>query len=252
MTMLGGCVGGIIASGAGGDFTPDQYSNLRLWLDASDDDTVWQDPARTTPAGNGDPLGAWDDKSAIGNHFTQAVASAKPTRYSNYVHFPGSLKTMPGTYNALSSPTAARTVYLVFSTYTTGLFYPVELCSSGGSDQGYALSMEYGVRQISSLRKFTATPAISTLLIFTASNKSNAYSSDINGWENGVALTPGTTAPGAQDTQNGVAYIGTRNGYSPFFNGTIWELLVYQTEHTAEQRAVVHEYLANKHSITLP
>ena len=63
---------------AGGAFTPTDISGLRVWLDASDISTLWQDSARTTAvASDADPVGAWDDKSGNDYHILQATSSKR-------------------------------------------------------------------------------------------------------------------------------------------------------------------------------
>jgi hypothetical protein len=49
------------------------------WLDAGGS-ALWQDSARTTAvASDGDPVGAWDDRSGNGRHPTQATAAKRAT-----------------------------------------------------------------------------------------------------------------------------------------------------------------------------
>lgn len=61
-----------------------------LWVEASDLATLFQDSAMTTAvSANGNPVGAWKDKSGNGNHVTQATSTARPTYAS-------------GTYPAIS------------------------------------------------------------------------------------------------------------------------------------------------------
>jgi len=48
------------------------------YYDPSDSSTVFQDAAMTTPAGDGDPVGAIMDKSGNGNHITQSTAASRP------------------------------------------------------------------------------------------------------------------------------------------------------------------------------
>ncbi len=60
-------------------FLPTDVDGLQLWLDANDASTLFQDAAKTIPAGNGDVVGAWADKSGLGNDATQTTTAAKPT-----------------------------------------------------------------------------------------------------------------------------------------------------------------------------
>jgi hypothetical protein len=56
--------------------------SLRLWLDASDDATLWQDPAGSIAATNGSAVARWEDKSLSGIVVTQANTNNTPT-YTN-------------------------------------------------------------------------------------------------------------------------------------------------------------------------
>lgn len=50
------------------------------YYDLSDDDSVFQDTAGTTPAGDGDPIGLIQDQSPNGNDATQGTAADQTTR----------------------------------------------------------------------------------------------------------------------------------------------------------------------------
>jgi hypothetical protein len=65
---------------SGGDtWLPSELSGLKVWYDADDLDTLYQDSAKTTPvAADGDPIGCWGDKSGNGDDVTQGTTSAKP------------------------------------------------------------------------------------------------------------------------------------------------------------------------------
>ena len=67
-------------------FVPPDISGLKLWLDSSDTSTVYQDAAKTTPAGDTDVVGAWTDKSGQGNDATQAVTAAKPIYHTGVLN----------------------------------------------------------------------------------------------------------------------------------------------------------------------
>ena len=54
-------------------------NDILLWLDATDTSTLFQDTALTTPAGNGDPVAGWRDKSGNDFHATQSDSFLTPT-----------------------------------------------------------------------------------------------------------------------------------------------------------------------------
>jgi len=72
-------MGGI---GQGAAATP--ASGMVLWLKSGTG--LYQDAAKTTPAANGDAVGAWADQSGNGNDATQATAGLKPVRIDNVVN----------------------------------------------------------------------------------------------------------------------------------------------------------------------
>ncbi len=72
-----GPLGSAAAGAGGGTFDPTQIAGLKFWLKA--DGVLWQDSARTVRAtADGDPVGAWDDGSAIGANCLQATAGRRP------------------------------------------------------------------------------------------------------------------------------------------------------------------------------
>jgi hypothetical protein len=60
-------------------YLPTDISGLKLWLDAQDLTTLYQNSACTTAvAANNDPVGCWRDKSGNTNHSTQGTAGFRP------------------------------------------------------------------------------------------------------------------------------------------------------------------------------
>lgn len=105
-------------------FSPSGISGLKLWLRA--DGTRWQDSARTTPAtADTHPIGAWDDASGAGNHFTQATAGKRPLLKTGIVNslpvlrFDGSNDTLV-TAVASGLDSASFTQFVVMKKATTG------------------------------------------------------------------------------------------------------------------------------------
>ena len=61
-------------------------ANLKIWLDADTANTMWQDAAASSAAGNGNSLALWQDKSGTGNHFAQTTANDRPTVQTNQIN----------------------------------------------------------------------------------------------------------------------------------------------------------------------
>lgn len=58
-------------------FTPPVIPDCVIWLRA--DLGVYTTSGGSTPSGNGDPVGRWEDQSGAGNHVAQATAGNRPT-----------------------------------------------------------------------------------------------------------------------------------------------------------------------------
>jgi hypothetical protein len=66
--------------GAASSFVPTDAPGLRLWLDANDISTLFQDAGRTIPVvADGNSIGGWSDKSGVGNHVIQPAGGNQPT-----------------------------------------------------------------------------------------------------------------------------------------------------------------------------
>lgn len=63
---------------------PQTIQGLKLWLDANDSTTLFQDSSATTLAtSDGDPVGCWKDKSGNAKNATQTDGTKKPARTNN-------------------------------------------------------------------------------------------------------------------------------------------------------------------------
>lgn len=73
------CIGIGLDTGGQARFGPSSLSPV-AWYDPSDQATLFQDSAGTTPVtATGQPVGKMLDKSGNGNHLTQATAASRPT-----------------------------------------------------------------------------------------------------------------------------------------------------------------------------
>lgn len=92
--------------------------DCRLWLDGQDASTQWQDAAGTTPAGIGDTIQKWDDKSGNGDDVSrvQVIASVSDSNLnSNRGVYGGG-----GMQATLSSPIVASAYTIFAVTEKTG------------------------------------------------------------------------------------------------------------------------------------
>lgn len=71
-------------------FVPSELADLQIWVE-SDISTLYQDDAKTTPVtADGDPVGAWEDKSGNGNDFTIGSSpDYRPTYKTDYIRGDG-------------------------------------------------------------------------------------------------------------------------------------------------------------------
>lgn len=130
--------GGHILAGHGrtSTWSPAQLSNLAVWYDPSDIDTLYQDAAGTTPVtASGQPVGRIEDKSGNGHHAT-ASGSARPTYTESgglkYLAANGTAHnlTITGDISSTSTPLAFICGYQAFGTEAAALKFLFD-CVSG-------------------------------------------------------------------------------------------------------------------------
>ena len=84
LLAVSGCAssGGLTPAPDQEEFSPNQLEGLYLWLDASDDSTLFLNEEGTRPAAVGDAVAVWRDKSGQGIDAVQTVEDSRPHRYS--------------------------------------------------------------------------------------------------------------------------------------------------------------------------
>jgi hypothetical protein len=236
------------------EFKPTDIDGLVVWLDGADSSTIWADAARTTSATNNGIIEAWDDKSGNNRGFSKTV-SDRPiyNETANAIYFNTAAARMRGPSNNFLPQTGAKTIYAVILSETAA--------SSGNGVLSYALSTTTGaaggitteIALRTATRTWISSSPVSTnvtaIVSMTQASTGNLHAATKmfrNGKE--VARTSGTDGARVDDEQDmwiGVAFSTT--GYI----GRMYEILMYNTEHTESQRDQVHKYLADKWSITL-
>ncbi|MGZ3691650.1 MAG: hypothetical protein ACXVAX_09110 [Pseudobdellovibrio sp.] len=240
-------------------------SNLLMWLDSTDATTVYQDTAGLTPAGNGNTVGLWKDKSGYGADSSQATAANRPTYntgVNTYINFSTNWSSTFNYMNSLLSMSGASG----FNGAVGSMFAMVNPTSTGGNS--YISIM--GFRQTGGDFTGFSTPA-------ATSYGMDWYTNSIYLWNTGATITTGsntivgwTSTNGAQTVAvNGTTYtnagattsipsrattltIANDNccGNSRYFNGKIYELLVVKLNLTTALRQQIEGYIASKYSLT--
>ena len=225
------------------NFFPTYIPGIQLWLDGSD-------PAGTTvvPA-NGATITTWADKS--GNGFNATTTSGTLT-YSNGVAFTGT-QYMTTALNSLA-PSESAFVVLKFNNLTDNQ-HILSWNSGGGAARGRQYILNLGQTAWTSTNEITyysgsntGTPIPSVGVTFLGEytyitlGSVNLYGNSSN---TETINQPITFNSGSQGT-----LIGSYNG-GGYLNGTINEIVVYNSVLTTSQRQVVEGYLAWKWNIQI-
>lgn len=226
-----------------------------LWLDASDNSTVFSDAGVTPVSSNGQSVYQWNDKSGNGRHAQQTVAGSRPTWLSppngqnglGCLSFNGTSSFLATLSTIGISGTLGRTVFTVQKDYTAGAsVYPAVFYWGIASLRAYyAHVYNNGIAQID-IYGYGATFAISagSYSILTSNlNASNQPRIRRNGgvW-NTVSATTGTS--------NTTLYVGksvTASGQ--YFSGPIAEVIVYPSNLSDANCLTVENYLKAKWGI---
>lgn len=234
---------------------------LQLAYDAADIATLWQDAEKTTPVGNLDVVGNWEDLGSVGRDATQSTAGNKPIYHADVlgtgypgIKFDGSDDFL--TWSDFSSN--AITVYLV----ATGVdddsdaHCPLDLQNDGDDPYRHILQFHHLANDYQVVIRPNATGVVGTsdpvgrhLIILQATDGGNAtlYFDSADSADGGpTAMPSGWANDNAVASRMGL----DTTGASPF-NGYIHSLLIYNLEHTLAQRTPIAAYLASRYGITL-
>lgn len=211
-----------------------------LWLDCLRSGALFQDTARTTPAGTSDPVGSWyDPTTGIG---ATASGADRPTLNATGLVFDGTGDYLDAAIGARAQP---ETLYLVgradaaigaghtltdaIASFNQGrLFYQTgfpHLTAFSGA----ALSNTAVAQGVLLVACYVMAGASSVLRINTSEATGNA------GANSGTGLRIGSFGGTPQQ----------------FFSGEVRAVLRYPMAHDASQRAAVVAWLAVRHGVAL-
>lgn len=263
--------GQLVVQGATPPITPADLflaGELGCWLDPSDLSTMFQDSAKTVPVtAAGQPVGAINDKSGRGLHFTQATAASRPTLQTeggrNYLDFDG---TDDGMVSAASQNWAAAngkvTVWAgLYKDTNVGAGQVIEFSpSSGANSNCFAMQAPPGdlngyfwrSRGVSggdgTIDLAGYNPPIKNVVVGIG---------DVAGDISTIRVdTVGTTVNTDQGTGGYGTFqffLGRRGGTTFPFKGRVYGLIMRGTVTTTAQHILdIERYMATKAGVTLP
>ena len=224
---------------------PTTLAGVRLWLDADSID-----------AADGDAVGAWPDRSALGWIASQGNAALRPTFRvdvggRSVVNFDGldDHLIINGTVVAGS---ANRTVIAVTRPDVIENNSIIDLGDGTVDGSAFMLTPELALR-IDGGNRFWQTSLPTQQQSIAVVTSTGSTTAALSAWINGVALSELLTSPSSINTQ-GAATVGgftaVPTGYHSFA-GDISEIVVYNRALTESERASVEQYLAAKYNIGL-
>lgn len=243
----------------GGGFIPSSLGALQFWIDAVALNTLFQDAALTTPSiADGDPIGAWVDKSVNVKTVTQSTAGQRPILKLNILNGKPIIR-----FNKASTQFLANTSFVDFAdNYTMFIVLTMKI---GGTTQQYAWDVSNGSiltgfwlahdGGIAAWRAHAASanPAVNNgdlrdgvARIHSAHNTGTL----LQYWLNGVSVgTIAYTAPNP-NTLNRID-IGRLVANSTYcLDGDIGEILIYNRTLTNGEHNQVGRYLSAKWGIS--
>jgi hypothetical protein len=254
--------GAIVTSKNIWNFDPRTVGSCVLWLDGADLNTLFQDTAATTPVtANGQSVKYWGDKSGQGNNAT-TFTGTNITGFPSYSSSPtgvtftsASSVSGQGMYSVLSSSSNIASGFAVLIDSNLSPSYASTIiggtasgptANSGGRQwriNANALQMNNG--GISSGQTATLNAFISNRGLV---NFVDTGATPLSYYQFGTQLTTAGTYNGTYTASRNTT-IGCRGGgtgYSEFLNGTILELIIYNSAIGTQSRQAIEGYLAWK------
>ena len=219
-----------------------------FWIDASDATTV-------TTATN---VVTWLDKSGNAKHAT--VVTGNPTLTKNALNGLSVLTFGGSAYmtSPLSMSTTGPLTYFCVAKPAAAGFIAVSAINGGGANNRPNTLMMYDAGSTPNYWWFSGGTGAVDGNTVTLATSTSRYDINANYWSpnytqmniNGVSYTSSANAP-ASLASGGTFLVASASGLYEFWNGTIAEIIVYNTTLTTTQRQQVETYLANKWALTV-
>ncbi|NDE15913.1 BspA family leucine-rich repeat surface protein [bacterium] len=233
-------------------FTPASVTGLKLWLDASDSSTLFQNSNGTPAVADGDVVGYWRDKSGNNNHFTQSDSRKKPALRTNVKNTRNVVR-HDGIDDSLTSATGGEdgNFTLFYVNIKRGkVGQDMMLFHTGQFDWGLARNLwhagafdviaydTYGREawKVYSSFAWTINEANISQISFNLNSSNVAIAKNNSPWSNRSAIT---TVP-----HNGTNIVLSLDGWP--WNGDTCEILYYSSIISDADRANILSYLNSK------
>ncbi len=243
-------------------------SNLKLWLDATDTRTVYNDSSCTTTyAGAWDKVGCWKDKSSNANNAVQATTANQPVYGSGVLNAKQGLMLNGLTTYLSIAPTFLSsiandiTIFIVASTSNMGGTTSILGASPDDSNSNRFnihlplnnsnIYWDFGNMSGTGRLSGAWGGSLNAPYIWTFNNSSSPAGANI--WRNGNGTNVATKGTSGTPNYNSTSYtatIGTLTG-GYYHSGTIHELIIYNRAITTSERRGVESYLGAKWGIAV-
>jgi hypothetical protein len=238
-------------------FSPKDISGIRLWLDASDFTTLFEDEICTdTTDGYADRVRCWKDKSGNGYQATQSSGGDSPSWYNDggkgHVCFEGKYLKINGSPNGAVFPNGSTLsqmeFFMVFETTQTyarrAFSYPlgsdVKMCLPYGG--GY-VNWQFNTYQSGNMPTFS-TYTTNTKYLWNCYAYTSGSGNELKCWNNDNNIISSTNTGPAVTVGTQHFYIGCdgpSKTYCQYMH--LYEFLVYDRRLTDEERQKARTYL---------
>ena len=225
-------------------FLPTDIEGLQLWLDANDAATLFQDAAGTIPAGAGDVVGHWADKSGLGNDATQSTTALKPTLQFNIVNgLPVVRGDVTDDVMGMSIPSVTNeTLFFVISHAVNNAVGVVMASSLDENRPTYAVAVNTLNYRYNSVNTAVSVPdETAPIIVIMKHDGTNAS----------IAINGGTPVVAAVASIAHVYNLLFARALGNQLHGDIGEGGIYDDSISSAGEASLLNYLSNKWGITL-
>ena len=226
-----------------GELSPLAFPGIELWLDASDAGTLFSDTAMTSATTGS--VAAWADKSGNNFNLTQSTTSKQPSYdiVNRKVSF--NIQYLTATPPTMTQPITSFIV-LEFSGSNTDNQY-VHDSTVGRFILGESSSTGFGLYSTQAgentfwLQSSSFSPVNKAVMSYSHNGETSYL------YHNGTLILNGTAGG---DAPAGRFSVGVSGGLSgSFFNGSIYEFVIYSGSLATNTRQILEGYLAHKHSL---